>query len=84
LNKRQRRLEGIKRAKRRAMVWHDPVEMLYADEMNYMKIFIKTRVPCSCYMCGNPRKKFGEVTRQEILAEFDELDMLEELEEIDP
>jgi hypothetical protein len=24
---------------------------------------------CSCYMCGNPRKHFGEKTRQEIIAD---------------
>jgi hypothetical protein len=24
---------------------------------------------CSCWMCGNPRKYFGELTRQEKLAE---------------
>jgi hypothetical protein len=23
------------------------------------------RVPCSCAMCGNPRRFYGEVTRQE-------------------
>ena len=27
-----------------------------------------TATLCSCWMCGNPRKYFGEVTRQEILA----------------
>lgn len=30
---------------------------------------------CSCHMCGNPRKHFGEVTMQEkrqALREFDE------------
>jgi hypothetical protein len=25
--------------------------------------------PCSCYMCGNPRKYFNELTRQEIRAD---------------
>ena len=26
------------------------------------------RTPCSCSMCGNPRRYTGEVTRQETLA----------------
>jgi hypothetical protein len=26
------------------------------------------RVPCSCAMCGNPRRFRGEVTRQELRA----------------
>ena len=29
----------------------------------------KTNTVCSCRMCGNPRKYFGLVTRQEILAD---------------
>jgi len=28
----------------------------------------KVRQPCSCWMCGNPRKYFGVRTRQEIKA----------------
>lgn len=28
----------------------------------------RTRTPCSCPMCGNPRKHFGSLTRQEKLA----------------
>ena len=26
------------------------------------------RVPCSCWMCGNPRRFTGEFTRQELRA----------------
>jgi hypothetical protein len=29
----------------------------------------KTNTVCSCWMCGNPRKYFGLVTRREILAD---------------
>ena len=29
----------------------------------------KNNTLCSCWMCGNPRKYFGELTRQEKLAE---------------
>ena len=28
--------------------------------------------PCSCYMCGNPRKWWLERTRQELKSELDE------------
>jgi len=28
----------------------------------------KVRRPCSCWMCGNPRKYFGTQTRQELKA----------------
>jgi uncharacterized protein YegJ (DUF2314 family) len=26
------------------------------------------RAPCSCWMCGNPRRFYGEVTTQELRA----------------
>ena len=32
----------------------------------------KNNTVCSCWMCGNPRKYFGEVTRQEKMAEIRE------------
>ena len=27
--------------------------------------YARTRVPCSCWMCGNPRRHFDEITMQE-------------------
>lgn len=33
-------------------------------------IYRKTKVPCSCYMCGNPRK-LGKLTRKEIIQRMD-------------
>ena len=35
--------------------------------------------PCSCFMCGNPRKFFGERTRQEQIADLDFKEMIEEM-----
>jgi len=32
-------------------------------------LILTTPKPCSCYMCGNPRKHFGERTRQEMLSD---------------
>lgn len=34
-------------------------------------IFRKTKVPCSCYMCGNPRRYFRELTFGEIRQHLD-------------
>ena len=34
-------------------------------------IFRKTKVPCSCVMCGNPRRYFGELTFGEIRQHLD-------------
>lgn len=38
-------------------------------------IVVDTPAPCSCWMCGNPRKYFGHRTLQEI--SFDEVSKLE-------
>ena len=39
----------------------------------------KTRVPCSCEMCGNPRRHFNLRTVQELKSEIDEREQLEML-----
>jgi len=36
-------------------------------------------VGCSCYMCGNPRKYFGEITIQEKIADINEKEQLEDV-----
>ena len=36
-----------------------------------LQLLIHTRKPCSCYMCGNPRRHFGEITRQEELSNLE-------------
>jgi len=33
---------------------------------------------CSCWLCGNPRKHYNKLTRQEIIAEDAEREQLEE------
>lgn len=32
---------------------------------NRVGIYANTRKPCSCFICGNPRRKLGELTLQE-------------------
>lgn len=53
----------------------------FSDEeaMRFARCSADLRQPCSCVMCGNPRKWFGERTRQEQLAQFDAQLQLEEV-----
>jgi hypothetical protein len=39
------------------------------DELKIIGKIYKTRKPCSCFMCGNPRKYFNQKTIQEIRQE---------------
>ena len=48
------------------------------DMPGYVRRLLKTRVPCSCYMCGNPRRHFGTKTRQERIADEDMAEQLRE------
>jgi hypothetical protein len=68
MNKYQRRLEGIKRARRILRVWRGIGLDITEDELSF-KGLIHTRQPCSKCCCGNPRRLFGQFSRQEILAE---------------
>lgn len=43
-----------------------------------------TRTPCSCWMCGNPRKHFGERTRQEAIANISFAEQLDNLTNTNP
>lgn len=44
------------------------------DERNVGKTASTHGKPCSCPMCGNPRKYWNEKTKQEIVAELEEKD----------
>lgn len=50
-----------------------------AQEPKPLAKAIDTPCPCSCWMCGNPRRYFGELTRQEKqeLLDFREWQRLE-------
>lgn len=74
-NRREReligRLKGIKRAKG---YWND---LKWEQDKKKVEELLKkneqirqdTTKICSCMMCGNPRNKLGEVTRQEVKDE---------------
>ena len=71
MNKYQRRQIGVKKARRvlRVLRACNPLHKEYYEiGGEYEHRLIKTRVPCSCYMCGNPRSHFKQRTRQELLC----------------
>ena len=49
------------------------------DMPRYFQRLLATRKPCSCWMCGNPRRHFGTKTRQERIADDDMAQQLSEL-----
>ena len=60
--------------------FYDPDEPIsYLNRIKLQGLYRKTKVPCSCWRCGNPRKWFGERTRKEIEAEIDYREQLEEV-----
>lgn len=48
--------------------WGYPDDMI--DEKRIGKTASTHGKPCSCPMCGNPRRHFGEKTRQETKADI--------------
>ncbi len=48
------------------------------DVPGYARRLLQDRQPCSCCMCGNPRRHFGEKTRQERIADEDMAEQLRE------
>jgi len=78
-----RRWEGLKRARRVLRVWRnyhsDANEGWYDHGSLQEQRLLRTRAACSCPMCGNPRRWFGEVTLQEKKAD---VVMAEQLQEV--
>lgn len=71
-NKHSRRLAGIQKARRVIRIWRSVAggrdNESYEDGSQLEKRMIRTRVRCSCPMCGNPRRYSRERTRQELIA----------------
>lgn len=71
----ERKWQGVKKARRIVRIWRqmysapDCKPELYADNGGLVQHMTDTRVPCSCPMCGNPRRIYGERTIQERKAD---------------
>ena len=78
---RRHHLEGIKARERRKLL-----RLLGWDYLTPLQIGRHAATPalCSCRMCGNPRRYFGEVSRQEQFAERSLLLQLREIEDSPP
>ncbi len=59
--------ERIQKKRKQYLIFESPND-LESNEIRLKKA-LKTPTVCSCWMCGNPRKYFGEKTRQEIIFE---------------
>jgi hypothetical protein len=49
---------------------------VHKDNPRHIGIMIDTQTPCSCFMCGNPRKYYGRKTFQEIKAQIEDDDAI--------
>ncbi len=64
------RRHQMRRSKARALrylrwLWTDAPQWITPRAIGRRAI---DRTPCSCWMCGNPRRYHGKITRQELLA----------------
>lgn len=74
MNKYLRRQLGLKKAKRIIRIFTKRFQKIYNDYYADPEIvgkLLSTRVPCSCWMCGNPRKHFSDLTKQELCAKIE-------------
>ena len=74
---------GVKRAKRVAKALRSMGNGQWPSiGSHYAHLLVRTRKPCSCYMCGNPRRNLNSkrerLTRQEIRTSRDIDDYLED------
>jgi hypothetical protein len=81
-----RRHEGLKKARR---IWwrfrlRSLLRLFFGEEIadavdkRMFQNLIHTRSACSGPCCGNPRKWYKRKTRQEVLADLDEKEQIEE------
>lgn len=80
MNKLERRQLGIKRARRILKIWrarltHGFDDPYYKDGGMCERHLFQKKVPCSCVMCGNPRRHLGEVTVQEKKSDISLLEL---------
>ena len=62
------RLKAEKKINRVLRVWRNRDRWVYRDdpeqETRERQMLLKTRSYCSCYMCGNMRKKYGRTYKE--------------------
>jgi len=80
-----RREKGLSKARKILRVWRGGSWAMlngdwYADDGEIAQGLFRTRTPCSGMCCGNPRKWYGERTRQELIADEDMQNQLEDIE----
>ena len=64
---RRHHLARLKKARRRDFSMNAGAVCLAADK-RFLGIHVTTPAQCSCWMCGNPRRHFGQITLQEQAA----------------
>lgn len=72
---RRYRRDRIKK-KRSEDLKHRLADLSSVEKSIQIKKSIDTPAPCSCFMCGNPRKYFGEISHQEQRANEAQRDQL--------
>ncbi|WP_395007416.1 hypothetical protein [Undibacterium sp.] len=82
---RRHHMERLK-AKWKRTQWKNQASVSFSSSISEEKqsgMFVKTRVLCSCWMCGNPRKHLGLRSIQELRAMQSRLHDGSELSESD-
>ena len=79
-----RREKGLNKARKVLRVWRGGSWAMlngdwYADDGEIAQRLLRTRVPCSGSCCGNPRRWFGKRTRQELIADIEMQEQLDDL-----
>lgn len=64
-----RRQIADRKALKRLRAYFPDTKLSPEEFLHFRGIYRKTGKPCSCYMCGNPRKYFNMPTLQERRAE---------------
>lgn len=67
---REWRLRQDERIRARRLRYYAIAYAVEDGDRRRMGIFVRTPARCSCEMCGNPRRHFGRVTRQELAADL--------------
>lgn len=68
-NRAVRRHHAARLKRKRARYWGGaPKEVTGAQQARYLGLLLNTATPCSCWMCGNPRRHRKDVSLAEYVA----------------